>query len=270
MLAQSLSHETVNIPEQLTPNNILFNLGLTEEIRSFETGPEIKTDLANIVNKMVRDGILEDKLAEKLKKYPTPTNCDALTRVTVNKLIWEKMTPNARSYDVKMQKVQTNIIAGIAAVVKAVDQLLDIPNVSQDMIKILMDSVALFATANKEVNLRRREHIKPELNQTYKHLCSNSLPITAELFGDDVSKQVKELTEVNRVGRRITGRPYAGNYPRRRGQSRGYYSYPRGNRGYSNYPDTRGRGTKRSFLGVSPMNRPAIRGKPTNNNQFIT
>ena len=114
------------------------------------------------------------------------------------------MTSATRSTDVKLQKVQTNIIGDLCALVMAVDTVLDGTS-DNYVVQTLMDAVAMIATANHEVNLRRREHIKPELNANYKHLCSAIIPITDELFGDDISKQVKDLTEVNRVGRKITG-----------------------------------------------------------------
>ena len=238
------------------PKSILQNLGFHDEIKSDQSGPPVKQELADLVSKMIKEGIIDDKLADKIKNYPRPQNCEALTKVTVNKLIWEKMTPSPRSQDVKLQKVQTNLIAGVSAVVKSVDKLLDLPDINDEIIRGLVDGISLFAMANREVNLRRREHIRPELNQSYRHLCSSSLPVTSELFGDDVSKQVKELTEVNRVGRRISGRPqaqgnhYNSNFGTNFGNDRprGHYNRPYG-RGHSG--QYRGRGNfsgKRPFL----------------------
>ena len=66
------------------------------------------------------------------------------------------------------------------------------------------DALALFANTNSELNQRRREFIKPDLHDEYKHLCSSSLAITDQLFGDDNPNQVKELTEVNRVGNKVS------------------------------------------------------------------
>ena len=63
--------------------------------------------------------------------------------------------------------------------------------------------LALFANANSKLNQRGRELIKPDLHDEYKHLCSSSLAITDQLFGDDLPKQVKELTEVNPVGKKV-------------------------------------------------------------------
>ena len=67
-----------------------------------------------------------------------------------------------------------------------------------------IDSLSLLAHANTELNNRRKELIKPDLHTDYKHLCSASTTVTAELFGDDLSKQVKDISEVKRVGRKVT------------------------------------------------------------------
>ena len=49
-----------------------------------------------------------------------------------------------------------------------------------------LDAIALFGAANYELNIRRREKIKNEMNDDYGHLCSPTLPFTDILFGDDV------------------------------------------------------------------------------------
>ena len=68
------------------------------------------------------------------------------------------------------------------------------------IIESMSDAIALFAHANSELKIRRKELIKPDLYEDYKHLCSASVPSSSQLFGDDLSKQVKDLTEVNKVG----------------------------------------------------------------------
>ena len=37
-------------------------------------------------------------------------------------------------------------------------------------------------------------------------MCSPSNPVTEWLFGDDLSKKVKDMTEVNKVGQRVSHR----------------------------------------------------------------
>ena len=103
----------------------------------------------------------------------------------VNPLNWDKLKPETRSNDVKMQKMQTSIIKSIIPLVSIVEtvlkaqehvesRVLDIPA----FVKQATDSISLSANANYELNMRRREAIRPVLNQDYKHLRSSTVPVT--------------------------------------------------------------------------------------------
>ena len=82
--------------------------------------------------------------------------------------------------------------------------------------------------------------IKPDLHDEYKHLCSSSLAITDQLFGNDLPKQVKELTEVNRVGKRVS--THSGRSAAKPDYHRpNYYARGRGRPGHQYY--------KKPFLG---------------------
>lgn len=73
-----------------------------------------------------------------------------------------------------------------------------------DTVSVLMDGVHLFANANQELNYCRRELMRPHLNANYRHLCSPSNPVTAELFGDDLPKTVKDISDTNRLSSKLT------------------------------------------------------------------
>lgn len=79
--------------------------------------------------------------------------------------------------------------------------------------------------ANRQLNLARREFMKPDVNSNYGHLCAQSVPYTSLLFGDDVSKAAKDVEETRKIGNRMSG-----------------LGFPRG-RGY--YRGGRGRGSRR-------------------------
>ena len=127
--------------------------------------------------------------------------------VKVNYFVWDNLSSNVRSMDIRMQKVQTSLVKGLTGVVRVTDKILtglkDIPN-GKDLIQLLSDSIVLLADANNELNLRRKELIKPDLNNDYKRLSSETIRSTSWLFGDELPKHVKDLTEVNRVGRSVT------------------------------------------------------------------
>ena len=52
--------------------------------------------------------------------------------------------------------------------------------------------------------MRRTEAIKPDLNQEYKHLCSSTVPVTEFLFGCDLSQQLKDMAQANRVASKLS------------------------------------------------------------------
>lgn len=99
----------------------------------------------------------------------------------------------------------------------------------------------MLSHANFELNLRRRELIRPFLRDEYRHLCSSTVPAVPELFGEDVPKLVRDLTEVNKVGRLVNRGKGAYRY-------RPYHNYNRNQGGFLgrgrkyNYPYNKGRG----------------------------
>lgn len=159
----------------------------------------------------------------------------------------------------KLQKVQTSLFKGLCALTTAVNKLLgnlsSIPSGNEILLEAT-DAFALIANANLELNQRRRELMKPDLNNDYKHLCSSSssVTITDQLFGDDLAKEVKELTEVNRVGKKV-----ATNH----GSAQRSRYDPRNTRNFSNYDSKRhGNRSRRPFLGYRNNDR-----QSTNPNQ---
>ena len=125
-----------------------------------------------------------------------------LAETRVNLAIWNNLLERARTSDLKLQKVQK----GSTAVVQVVNDLISKPDMPSNcqIIKQPMDGVLLMANANRELNLRRREALKPELHTSDRYLCAPSNPITTELFGDDLPKAVKDITDTNRITSKLS------------------------------------------------------------------
>ena len=171
-------------------------------------GPDINVQLAGLVHKLLREAKPnETKLNELKKQYIPPNNCEGLSETRVNANIWNNLGETARSNDLKLQKVQKYLVKGMTALVTVIDTLIkDEPKSSnEDDISKLMDAVILLANAKTEVNLRRRERLKPELHPSYRHLRNPSNPITSQLFGDDLPKAVKDIAEANKISSKIHG-----------------------------------------------------------------
>ena len=86
-----------------------------------------------------------------------------MAETRVNLALWNNLSERARTSDLKLQKVQKSLIKGSTAVVQVVNDLIskaDMPSKGQ-IVNQLMDGVLLMANANIELNLRRREALKP-------------------------------------------------------------------------------------------------------------
>ena len=117
------------------------------------------------------------------------------------------MDESARSTDLRFQKVQKSLGKGIIIIiVTEVNKLMGNsgPQNADDTVGSLMDGVLLLANANQELNYRRRELMRPELNANYRHLCSPSNPVTGLLFGNDFPKAVKDISDTNRLSSKLT------------------------------------------------------------------
>ena len=67
----------------------------------------------------------------------------------------------------------------------------------------LIHALVLLMSGNREFNLRQRELLQPDLNSQFSALCSASTPITTQLFGDDVGKEIDEVAKANRLSKRL-------------------------------------------------------------------
>ena len=74
---------------------------------------------------MLKERLADDKLQEKLKKYPRPENVECLKTPLVNPLIWGQISATAQASDVKCQKIQHVLIAAVSAVVTAAEYVLN-------------------------------------------------------------------------------------------------------------------------------------------------
>lgn len=142
---------------------------LTEHV-----GPAIDGDLASLVDKIMREKANEDKITDLKKQHETPENCTTLSETKVNQGAWNNLDESARSTDLKFPKVQKTLVKGIVIIVTEVNKLMGNsgPQNVDDTVSSLKDGVLLLANANQELNYRRRELMRPQLNANYRHLRS--------------------------------------------------------------------------------------------------
>ncbi len=163
-----------------------------------KVGPKIKDKLATLTDKILMTKLSDDKLSEKQKGYSRPQNCTKLIKTKVNPEIWALLKPSTRTRDLNFLKVQKLLFSALVPLLQLTEKLLAKQGVKEE-VKLATDTITLMANANIELNLRRRELMRPDLNTQYQRLCAPSVPITQLLFGDDLSKTVHDIKTTNKV-----------------------------------------------------------------------
>lgn len=141
------------------------------------------------------------------------TDCKYLSVTTVNEEIWDLLPKKSRVLDVAFQRVQEPLLHGISALTELVGTLVkDItdgktPN-THHVLDHVMDSIAMLGNANWKLNMKRRELTKPDLNPPYTHLCKEEIKPSTKLFGGDLSKHLKDMSEAKKARQQMQ-KPYA-------------------------------------------------------------
>ena len=202
------------------------------------TGPEISKVVASSLRYLMYNKLEEKAISETMDKYEAPKNCPEIRLPKVNSEIFNNIPSRTRSVDVKLQRVQKPFLKGLIALSRTLPESLSVEQ---------QDALALLSSANFELNMLRRELIKPDINPGYAELCKPSVEVTEYLFGDDMSKHVKDMTETNKATDNLMKPSFPMNFgftPKRnwRGGHR-YAPYTPHSRGRGNF------GNRGAFLG---------------------
>ena len=171
-------------------------------VQSKEKSPAIAEKIAELIDNMATGGLSSETVKERADKCPSPENCKFLSITTVNEEIWDLLPQ--RTVDLAFQRVQEPIVQSLSAMSILSDQLVKdlhaekTPN-TRKILHHVMDSIALLANANFKLNMKRRELIKPHLNPPFTRLCKKDIKPSTKLFGDDLSKHVKDMAEAKKA-----------------------------------------------------------------------
>ena len=190
-------------------------------------------------------GAMDSKLKDLYEKYKTPANCKYLCVPKVNLELWHDLSKESKSKDLGLQELQKGIVKASQPIIQLFDSALKArkdkssmdPNV---LLPLLADAVTFLGHASFLTSLKRREFLKPDIAKPYQSVCNKSNAITTCLFGDELPKHIKEIGEVNKISRKVSGRPTS--------RKNMVSSYKRGSDALSrSYPQKSGR--KSTFLG---------------------
>ena len=132
-----------------------------------------------------------------IKRHSTPQNVN-LKLSKCEPSIWNEIPGKTRVNDLKFQSTQALLIASVNCQLEVAETLLKTKS-EKEVITTCLDGITLAMASNYELNLRRRDAMRPQFKSEFaKGLCSSTNPADEFLFGGDTAKQIKEIAELNK------------------------------------------------------------------------
>ena len=103
--------------------------------------------------------------------------------------------------------MQNSTVQAMVAITQAADNLVTFSRSGKmevaDTLTALVDGLALLGNATQELNQRRRDGHRSDLNAQYKGLCNSDATGTGLLYGDDLHNRIKAIGETNRLSSKL-------------------------------------------------------------------
>ena len=126
----------------------------------------------------------------------------------VNPNIWQKLCEPMQKIDLQLYKMQLALVKGITPVARLTNlSMTEKKGLGKEGVQPIkqfgLDALSLITHVNYELNMQRRQLMKPDIGKDYASLCSQQIPFTDYLFGDDLQKQLKDIGDVNKTGAKV-------------------------------------------------------------------
>lgn len=190
--------ETINsIPPSGTISSDIFKNIKTASVED-NKGPAVDNTWGKIVNQ--NWSCKKDK--ESMKKlrslYPIPSNCELIVP-KLNIELWQLISSTQRKSDVTFSQIQRNLTASVAASLSIATDVLSNKFNKENIIQTTANMVALLGEASNEISKKRKLFIRSVLKDEYKDLTSLTTETTENLFGDNLSQNIKDLNLRNKL-----------------------------------------------------------------------
>ena len=200
--------KVVTDPDDKESDEILLK-ELAESLDDNEaTGDNVKTQLADIVNKRWGKKLSAEKIKNFLGRYKTPANCTDLVTARTENEIWVQLNGSQRKADLQVANIQQNLQKIAIATVNTANDLLEAKTGAKvdhnKLVTNMIDSIALLGHASHELTGLRRRRLQPALKQEYAALCSMDIPPSKYLFGDDLAKRLRDIKETSKISQAFT------------------------------------------------------------------
>ena len=123
-------------------------------------GPKINDKVAGVVNKLCLQRISQDQSKAMIKRHSTPQNVN-LKLPKCEPSIWNEIPGKTRVNDIKFQFSQALLIDFVNCQLEVAETLLK-TKLEKQVITTYLGGITLAMASNYELNLRRRDAMRPQ------------------------------------------------------------------------------------------------------------
>ena len=131
-------------------------------------------------------------------KYLRPENCTNLVAPKLIFKMWQHLHEDTKNNNSALQKVQSLLLLVLYAALQTSDSS------SGEQKNVLTHATVLLLSSNRELVLKQRDLICPDLNKQYASLRNPSTLVSFYLFRDELNKEVEELTKSHELSNKVT------------------------------------------------------------------
>eukprot|EP00794_Sanderia_malayensis_P003987 gene3987-4536_t len=146
----------------------------------------------------------------------------------INEAIYKGLPNPIKRKDGDLMGIQKEILAANNAVTKIANSILDADSKSEivnskEIVKMTLDAVTLLGLAHSKLNNQRKSALSPALDPDIRDFYSARHEVTDYLFGDDLSKAIKEAKDLNKISNQLqkSATAHPNRYQNQRYQSNG-------------------------------------------------
>ena len=202
-VANDLEDEINGLANNDPNNNNRADNGIEEIAQEYnddeDVGPEIDTQLANLVEKMKNKNMPDDTQKRINDTYKLPQNCNNLCVPKVNEELWSELDKDVKIQDLRLQKIQRHLIKSAAILIKTAQNL-----IGKAEFRNAMDALAMTLKNMKDISFDRKIVLTNGLHPKFKKLLSPDIPVTKYLFGDDFAGTLKSINVSSKLGKNFS------------------------------------------------------------------
>ena len=170
-------------------------------------GEKVDDNLAKTVNAGFQAPFSQSTCKDLIDKYLTPSNCEWVRVPLINPEVWssESLQEPYRANDKLLYKNQKLVTKALIPIIKIMNKGLD-KNSDSENFDWACDAFQLLVYGHKNMSNIRRQFLKPTVSKQYRRLCNPSTPVTENLFGNDLQKQMKDMNEASKLTQDLAGK----------------------------------------------------------------